>query len=240
MRDISKNIRDLRERNNLTQEELAAKLYVTRQTISNYENGKSRPDVDMIMKIAETLNVDANTVFYGMPVPISKRIAHKRTAISSVILVILGITSGILHPLCEKISTQQYDLSPNLLLNLVLDPITWLVFGWWIMQIISLTLQAKPLNKPWLKNARYGVLFVLLSYFLIITPHIVYCIITLIAGHFSSSLQMSFPYIPIYSQASYHITTFIWHHEAICAIPGALLWLLRFPNVAKHFCALTP
>ena len=46
MRDIGKNIRDLRTRKDMTQDELAEKLFVTRQTVSNYETGKSRPDVD--------------------------------------------------------------------------------------------------------------------------------------------------------------------------------------------------
>ena len=42
MRDIGKNIRDLRKRQNMTQDELAARLFVTRQTVSNYENGVSQ------------------------------------------------------------------------------------------------------------------------------------------------------------------------------------------------------
>ena len=67
MRDIGKNIKDLRIRAKLTQVELAEKLFVTRQTVSNYENGKSRPDVDMIVRIGEILNTDANTVIYGIP-----------------------------------------------------------------------------------------------------------------------------------------------------------------------------
>ena len=41
MRDIGKNIRTLRERKGMTQEELAQALFVTRQTVSNYETGLS-------------------------------------------------------------------------------------------------------------------------------------------------------------------------------------------------------
>lgn len=41
MRDIGKNIRDLRQQKHLTQKELAERLFVTRQTVSNYENGVS-------------------------------------------------------------------------------------------------------------------------------------------------------------------------------------------------------
>ena len=53
MRDIGKNIRDLRKRQNMTQDELAARLFVTRQTVSNYENGRTRPDVEQILRLAE-------------------------------------------------------------------------------------------------------------------------------------------------------------------------------------------
>ena len=65
MRDISKNIRALRTARGLTQEELAAALHVTRQTVSNYENGRSRPDIDMVLRIAQALEADANDVLYG-------------------------------------------------------------------------------------------------------------------------------------------------------------------------------
>ena len=53
MRDIGKNIRDLRERAKLTQDALAEQLCTTRQTISNYERGKTRPDVDTAIKLIE-------------------------------------------------------------------------------------------------------------------------------------------------------------------------------------------
>ena len=41
MRDIGKNIKTLRIRRGMTQDELAEALYVTRQTVSNYETGGS-------------------------------------------------------------------------------------------------------------------------------------------------------------------------------------------------------
>lgn len=41
MRDISKNIREVRLRRGMSQEQLAQALHVTRQTVSNYETGVS-------------------------------------------------------------------------------------------------------------------------------------------------------------------------------------------------------
>ena len=58
MRDIGKNIRQLRTQKNMTQDELAKKLFVTRQTVSNYETGKSRPDVEMLDRIAQMLETE--------------------------------------------------------------------------------------------------------------------------------------------------------------------------------------
>ena len=45
---IAKHIRSLRKRAGLTQEELAQRLYVTRQTVSLWELGKTRPDVETL------------------------------------------------------------------------------------------------------------------------------------------------------------------------------------------------
>lgn len=46
MRDIGANIRRARTRRKLTQDDLAQAVHTTRQTISNYETGRSRPDVE--------------------------------------------------------------------------------------------------------------------------------------------------------------------------------------------------
>ena len=68
MRDIGKNIKALRTAKGMTQEDLAA-LFVTRQTVSNYENGRSRPDLDMLLNIAQVLDTDATAILYGPPQP---------------------------------------------------------------------------------------------------------------------------------------------------------------------------
>ena len=50
---IDRNIRRLRKEAGLTQEELAQKLFVTRQTISLWELGKVHPDLETLQKLAE-------------------------------------------------------------------------------------------------------------------------------------------------------------------------------------------
>lgn len=78
MRDIGKNIKSLREEKKLSQDQLAEKLFVTRQTVSNYETGRSRPDVEMLTRIADVLDVDANTVIYGVEPSPEQRLERKK------------------------------------------------------------------------------------------------------------------------------------------------------------------
>lgn len=62
---IDKNIRSLRKAAGLTQEQLAQKLFVTRQTVSLWETGKSRPDLEMLEKLAHCFQVDLLQILYG-------------------------------------------------------------------------------------------------------------------------------------------------------------------------------
>ena len=54
---VGKFIKKLRKDNNLTQDDLAEKYYVTRQTISNWENGKSYPDLGTLVKISDDFKI---------------------------------------------------------------------------------------------------------------------------------------------------------------------------------------
>ena len=65
MAKVGKNIKNQRTKLGMSQETLAEKLFVSRQTISNYEIGKSYPDIDMLVRIAEVLNVDIKFLVYG-------------------------------------------------------------------------------------------------------------------------------------------------------------------------------
>ena len=54
---LSDNIKKLREEQNLTQQQLADKLYVSRQTVCRWENGSRCPDLITAKKLALELNV---------------------------------------------------------------------------------------------------------------------------------------------------------------------------------------
>jgi len=55
---LSDNIRILRKQKGFTQEELAIRLHVVRQTVSKWEKGLSVPDADTLQRLAELLEVE--------------------------------------------------------------------------------------------------------------------------------------------------------------------------------------
>ncbi len=57
---LSEKIKTLRKKNNLSQEELAVRLNVVRQTVSKWENDLSVPDADQLIKLADVLNTTVN------------------------------------------------------------------------------------------------------------------------------------------------------------------------------------
>ena len=59
---LKENIKSLRKSKGLSQEELAIKLNVVRQTISKWEQGLSVPDAEMLIKISEVFDTPVSTL----------------------------------------------------------------------------------------------------------------------------------------------------------------------------------
>jgi len=55
-------ILNLRKKHNLSQEEMAQKLHVTRQAVSRWENGETVPSTDMLKEISRVFGISINTL----------------------------------------------------------------------------------------------------------------------------------------------------------------------------------
>lgn len=63
--ELGNQIKKYRADNNLSQEDLAEKIYVTRQTISNWETGKSYPDIHSLLLMSTLFNVSLDQLIKG-------------------------------------------------------------------------------------------------------------------------------------------------------------------------------
>ena len=59
-------LRSLREKNKLTQDQMAERLMVTRQAVSRWENGDTQPNTDTLRILSKEFNVSINTLL-GSP-----------------------------------------------------------------------------------------------------------------------------------------------------------------------------
>jgi len=62
---IGEKLLQARKVNQLKQEEVADKIFVSRQTISNWENGKSYPDIISIIKLSDLYHVSLDELLKG-------------------------------------------------------------------------------------------------------------------------------------------------------------------------------
>ena len=53
--EANKILLDLRTRNGLTQEELAQRVFVTRQAVSRWESGETTPNVETLKRLSQVL-----------------------------------------------------------------------------------------------------------------------------------------------------------------------------------------
>ena len=92
MEQIGSIIKDIRKKNNLTQNEFASILGVTFQAVSKWENDKSIPDITILKDISNKFNVDLNYMISGKKVNINKKSFFKKNMIIITVIIFIIIS----------------------------------------------------------------------------------------------------------------------------------------------------
>ena len=64
--EVKEILKNLREKNNLTQEQMAQRVNITRQAISRWDTGETQPDTQMLKVLSKEFDVSINTLL-GSP-----------------------------------------------------------------------------------------------------------------------------------------------------------------------------
>lgn len=171
MANVGKNIKKFRTNCKMTQDTLAEKLFVSRQTVSNYENGKSNPDIDMLVKMAEIFGTDVNTLIYGPPVPVDKKREYWKLGLVGAALAVLGIATAMLMKsgIVRWCYHRFIDL-PLMIVYLIVYPGLYLMLGWFIMQIAGLFFGAKKSCGKYILICRKILVGILILYLVLLLP----------------------------------------------------------------------
>ena len=85
---IGKTIKEIRKKENLSQQKFADKYGVTYQAVSKWENGKNIPDISILKQICTDYNLDLNDFLDSK---INNKTSKKKTIIAIIIFIILII-----------------------------------------------------------------------------------------------------------------------------------------------------
>lgn len=138
---VSKNLAALRKRANLTQEQMAEKLHVTRQAVSNWETGKCQPDIETLTVLSEALGCDVTELIYGAkPVPYrryGKKYIVWTAVLGVLVLAFLGCEIWLL-PRLNELAQVTFDIFPRTRYVLLARPVGAAAFGALLVAALSL------------------------------------------------------------------------------------------------------
>ena len=186
MNTVSKSIKRLRLQNNMTQEELAEKMHVTRQTISKWETEKAQPDINTLTSLADVFKTDIYNLIYGWPREGYKRFQTKYMAVSAIslscILIVKLFCDYIVTVLPRSFFRWQYIV--DMLIPIVEYSLMSILFGITIIGVISLWFDTRSEERK-----RMGIIGIILIVPLIIA--IIEIVIALFRRSFSGLLIYS-------------------------------------------------
>ena len=152
---IPKNIKRLRQQNGLTQEQLAEKLFVTRQTVSLWETSKTQPDIQTLERIAEVFQVDLMTVLYGVELTLSEKARQKQNLLrwglgACLLWLIVVFFATVVLSFYRDMLARNYRLTPLAWISLAAFwyglPVVGFVNGGWLAWLLRKRPEI-PLNR---------------------------------------------------------------------------------------------
>lgn len=154
MSELGERISKLRRDKGMTQEELASHLQVTRQTVSSYENGKSEPDIAMLHKLSEALEMEISFLIEGKtpeekgkkdPKDKKKKIKLWLLQLAGMALVLLAIR--LAEPAIYRYVQDTFLLWPVFICKYMLYPLCFFWGGSLFLQLVHLLYPAfQPLR----------------------------------------------------------------------------------------------
>ena len=229
MKDIGKNIRQIRARKNITQEALAEALFVSRQTVSNYETGRSRPDIHTLMQIAKILDTDMDSILYGPPMPEELRRARKCCLPSAIVFAVLTVFYFSLSPLCYELASVHYIVLPRSLMQLLVRPAVYFTLGWLLCRLGMAFCKLRPLAGKVALGLRRGLTILLCVCGAILLPLLVLYTLAFIRDLSGGNYELTLS-IPVYNQVSFALYYVLTKCPAILTPIGALLSACTAPG----------
>ena len=135
MSKFAENLKARRTALGLTQEALAEKIHVTRQAISNWENEKNQPDLEMLALLSWALEVDVSTLLGGQAPPRSR--GNLRRAVWFAAALAAALLAYYLPlPYLSDLVKRTFIAWPYYLYLVLFRPLLWILGGWTLVALL--------------------------------------------------------------------------------------------------------
>lgn len=133
--DFGEQIKSIRKKENLTQEQFAIKLNVSRQAVSNWENNKNLPDIGMLILMSNVFQISLDQLIKGddhmnnMTEKVIKDGSETRRAKYNMISSVIGgvlLLIGVMLLVIKGMSVEYIDAEGILHENFFLLPLGFL------------------------------------------------------------------------------------------------------------------
>lgn len=161
---LAKNIRAQRLAQNMTQEQLAAKLFTTRQCISNYETGKSKPDEETVGRIAAALGISVEALLDDAA---ARRKKVRAWCTPAAALVLCGLAWALYSsPLLINSDSMAAYLTYAQGYTTMIVPAGCFAFGWGVIRLYERYARKGPLHTKHAKWCLLALAVILGAWFL--------------------------------------------------------------------------
>ena len=150
MHDIARNLKRLRRQAGLTQEELAEKLHVTRQAVSNWERNQNLPELEVLLAAAEALGASVDELLYG-PRPEARpggpESRREKTVTAAVLWAVWGVLLAVYligRPAVADYMRLTYDGRAWAVFAFALRPAVYLTLGMAVCALICIWRDLRP------------------------------------------------------------------------------------------------
>lgn len=127
---IAEKIKNARIQNNYTQEQTAEKLMVSRQTISNWENGKSLPDILSLIRMSELYHLSLDDLLKGDQLLMNKIEKDVMAANANKKIIKFGWISVILSVIMLVLGNL---FKGNPLIDFINGALPWVLLGFMLL-----------------------------------------------------------------------------------------------------------
>ena len=149
--DFGEQIKSIRKKENLTQEQFAIKLNVSRQAVSNWENNKNLPDIGMLILISNVFQISLDQLIKGdnhmnnMTEKVIKDGSETRRAKYNMISSAIGgilLLIGVMLLVIKGMSVEYIDAEGILHENFFLLPLGFLCIFCGLISFVTVGIRA--------------------------------------------------------------------------------------------------